>query len=517
LEAFVAALTRAGVRQAFVIASVHNLGLLERLAAEGVTVTAARSELGAAYMADGYARVSGTPTLVVTSTGPGAGNAIGAFSVAAKDGAAVIHISTANDRRPAHALHDVPEQVEWMRAMGCDVHDVAHSGLTSVTRALDDATWPFGGVVPCEDRELGEEERSIDPRARPAAADEGALAPWLSAGNRMLWIGGGARGVGTDRLVELAERAGASVFTSVQGKDLFPERHPQFVACTLNDRELAELGATAGVCLALGSRLTDLSCTGWVRPFPRRIVRVAQSAEIPAFVDTETTVVDVDASDAVDVAIDALRSGRAPASGYGLEVGAKAAALCTSRDRTSVEHGYVDAIASVLRAGDTVVCDMTKLAFWTIGGLVMPDGARYLFPGLLAMGYGLPAALGASLATPEAHVVALVGDGGLVSTLSELDLAAGWPGRVTVVLSDDDGYHILRPNMNDAVGPTVCEFAGPRWELLASACGADYAEASDPDALAQLLGEPHAGLRVVRVDARPGSLSWRRATRPVHA
>jgi acetolactate synthase-1/2/3 large subunit len=133
------------------------------------------------------------------------------------------------------------------------------------------------------------------------------------------------------------------------------------------------------------------------------------------------------------------------------------------------------------------------------------------------MGYGLPAALGASLATPDAHVVALVGDGGLVSILSELDLAAGWPGRVTIVLSDDDGYHILRPNMNDDVGPTVCEFAGPRWELLASACGAAYAEAPDPDALAQLLGQPHEGLRILRVDASDVGLGWRRATRAVHA
>jgi acetolactate synthase-1/2/3 large subunit len=238
---------------------------------------------------------------------------------------------------------------------------------------------------------------------------------------------------------------------------------------------------------------------------------------VPAVAETETTVVRVDAAAAGDVAIDAFRSGRAPASGFGGEAGAKAAAICASRERTNLEHRYVDAIVSALRPGDTFVCDMTKLAFWTIGGMVVPEGVRYLYPGLLAMGFGLPAALGASLVAPDAHTVLLVGDGGLVSILSELDLAAGWPGRVSVVLADDDGYHILRPNMNDEVGPTVCEFAGPRWEMLAAACGAGYAEAPDPDALAALLGEPHAGVRLLRVDATDISLSWRRATRPVHA
>jgi acetolactate synthase-1/2/3 large subunit len=246
-------------------------------------------------------------------------------------------------------------------------------------------------------------------------------------------------------------------------------------------------------------------------------VRVAYSDEVPAFAETETTVVRVDAGAAADLAIDAFRDGRATSSDFGVEVGAKAAAICASRDRTNLEHRYVDAIASALRPGDIFVCDMTKLAFWTIGGMVVPEGVRYLYPGLLAMGFGLPAALGASLVAPDAHTVLLVGDGGLVSILSELDLAAGWPGRVSVVLADDDGYHILRPNMNDEVGPTVCEFAGPRWEMLAAACGAGYAEAPDPDALAALLGEPHAGVRLLRVDATDISLSWRRATRPVHA
>jgi len=467
-------------------------------------------------MADGYARRSGAPTLVITSTGPGAGNAVGAFSVAAKDGVAVIHISTAHDRRPAHGLHDVPEQVEWMRAMGRDVYDVAHTGLDGVVRALDERSWPFGVVVPSEDRPDDRAEPSPAGGADARAGGDGVeafLQPWLDTERRMLWIGGGARALDRARLLELAERSGASVFTSVQGKDLFPERHPQFVACTLNDRELAELGAAADTCLVLGSRLTELSCTGWVRPFPSRILRVARTDEIPAFAGAETTVLHADVGAAADVVIDSFRSGRARASDHGAEIGAKAAAVCASRDRSNLEHRYLDAMASVLEPGDSFVCDMTKLAFWSLGGMVVPDGVRHMFPGLLAMGFGLPAALGASLAAPEQHVVALLGDGGLVSILSELDLAAGWPGRLSIVLSDDDGYHILRPNMSDEVGPTVCEFAGPRWEMLAAACGAEYAEAGDPDELARVLARPHTGVRLVRVDASDVGLGWRRATR----
>lgn len=513
-ESLAGRLERAGVRHALVVASVHNLELLERLAEAGVTITAARSEIGAAYMADGHARVSGRPTLVVTSTGPGAGNAVGAYATAAKDGAAVIHVASTHDRRPAHALHDVPEQLDWMRAMGRGVHDVAGTGMQSVAAALDAAEWPFAVLVPSADRPLDQDP--VPHPAPPGAAagiDAGSLAPWLEAERRLLWIGGGARSIGRLRLVELAERAGACVFTSVQGKDLFPSDHPQLVACTLNDRDLAELGATSEVALVLGSRLTELSCTSWVRPFPSRIVRVGRSDEVPAFPDCETVHLRAEAADVVDVGLEALRSGRAHGSDHGTEVAASVAEILASRDRSGVEHRYLDAMASVLRPGDTFVCDMTKLAFWSIGGMAVPDGVRFLFPGLLAMGFGLPAALGASLASPDAHVVALVGDGGLVSILSELDLAGSWRGRVSVVLCDDDGYHILRPNMNDDVGPSVCEFAGPQWSLVAAACGAAYVDAADARELATVLGQPHAGVRIVRIDARGIGTGWRRATR----
>ncbi|HXY92429.1 MAG TPA: thiamine pyrophosphate-binding protein [Acidimicrobiia bacterium] len=513
-EDLAALLTGAGVRQAAVVASVHNLALLETLDAAGVSLLAARSETGAAYLADGYARVSGEPTLVITSTGPGAGNAVGAYSVAAKDGSPVIHVSTANDRHPAHGLHDVPEQSEWMHAMGRDVHDVGRSGLSALAGALARAEWPFSVIVPSTD---GPDVQpyaatAVRARARPPL-DASALDPWLATDRRLLWIGGGARVVGRDRLVELAERSGAAVVTSVQGKDLFPDGHSQFVACTVNDRELAGIAADAEVCLVLGSRLTELSCAAWSRPLPAHIVRVAYSDEIPPYDSTETAVVHADVRDAVDHLLSMFASGRTRGSDHGTRCGAAAADCCVARDRSGVEHRLLDAVTASLEPGDVVVCDMTKLAFWSIGGMSVPPGVRHLFPGLLAMGFGLPAALGASLAAPDAHVVAVVGDGGLVSILSELDLAAGWPGRVSVALADSDGYHFLRPSMNERVGPLVCEFGGPNWELLAAACGAGYVDAPEPDALAAALALPHRGVRIVRTDASDVGIGWRRATR----
>ena len=252
-----------------------------------------------------------------------------------------------------------------------------------------------------------------------------------------------------------------------------------------------------------------------MRAFPGRLVRVGFSHEVPPFEGVQTQLLPIDAGMVVD-ALDARLAARGAAPPpHGVACGDEARALRGGRDRSGAEHAWLDAIASALRPGDVVACDMTRLSFWAIGGLALPDGARFLFPGLLAMGFGLPAALGAGRAAPDAHVVAVVGDGGLLAALPELDLAARWPARVTIVLADSDGYHMLRPSMSDRVGPIVCEFTGPRWDQLAAACGAGYERAPDPSTLSEILASRHTGVRVAHLDASGIGLGWRRSTLPV--
>jgi acetolactate synthase I/II/III large subunit len=66
-----------GVEVGFWIVSVHNIPILDALSWRGqIRFVMTRGELGAPHMADGYSRVVGTLGLVITSTGPGASNAM---------------------------------------------------------------------------------------------------------------------------------------------------------------------------------------------------------------------------------------------------------------------------------------------------------------------------------------------------------------------------------------------------------------------------------------------------------
>ena len=104
--------------------------------------------------------------------------------------------------------------------------------------------------------------------------------------------------------------------------------------------------------------------------------------------------------------------------------------------------------------------------------------------GFGTLGYGLPAALGAGLARPDLPVVALVGDGGLMFTLSELATAVDAQTPIMVIVWNNVGFEEIRAAM-DAAGVARCgvDPVPPDFESLADAFGSAYAAVGDTGAL----------------------------------
>src|ERR687887_1861307 len=106
-ELIVDALIKGGVRHAFGIAGVHNLPIYDALytrkegAGAGgrgaITSYATRHEQGAAFMADGYARVSGKPGVALVTTGPGLTNTVTPIAGSWSDSLPVLVIGTAGE------------------------------------------------------------------------------------------------------------------------------------------------------------------------------------------------------------------------------------------------------------------------------------------------------------------------------------------------------------------------------------------------------------------------------------
>ena len=119
-EWVVAALDAEGVRHVFGIPGVHNLPIYDALLRQDrIAHVLARHEQGAGFMADGYARASGRPGVVVVTTGPGATNALNPLVESQAGSQPVLllmsDIPSALVGQDMGALHEVPNQIECFR------------------------------------------------------------------------------------------------------------------------------------------------------------------------------------------------------------------------------------------------------------------------------------------------------------------------------------------------------------------------------------------------------------------
>jgi acetolactate synthase-1/2/3 large subunit len=116
---------------------------------------------------------------------------------------------------------------------------------------------------------------------------------------------------------------------------------------------------------------------------------------------------------------------------------------------------------------------------------------RFVYPtGYATLGYAVPAAIGAKLAAPDRPVVALVGDGGLLFTVSELATAAELGIPLPVVVPNNGGYGEIRDQMIDeGIDPVGVDLRVPDLPLLGRAFGGEGLRVDDPAALAPALRE----------------------------
>ena len=177
-EWVVAALEAEGVRHVFGIPGVHNLAIYDALLRQDrITHILARHEQGAGFMADGYARASGRPGVVVVTTGPGATNALTPLVEAQAGSQPVLLV-----------MSDIPARADRSRRgrapRGAEPDRVLPAGLPVGRRAARRCGDPRGGpgrLPPLPDRPA-RAGRALDPDGPPQRAGGGpAHAGWRRA------------------------------------------------------------------------------------------------------------------------------------------------------------------------------------------------------------------------------------------------------------------------------------------------------------------------------------------------
>ena len=507
-EWVVAALGAEGVRHVFGIPGVHNLPIYDALLRqEGIAHVLARHEQGAGFMADGYARASGRPGVVVVTTGPGATNALTPLVEAQAASQPVLllmsDVPSALVGQDMGALHEVPNQIECFRPVSRWA-DALRSG-TEIPGAVQGAFHLFRTGRP------GPVALSIptDFLAAPVAgrltpAGEGRRPPcdvglleeaarYLATARRPLLVAGGGviAADAAGELETLARRLQAPVITSVMGRGALSEADPLWLGVLPNRRATKDALESADVVLAVGCRFAHRSTRGLLLNLEFR----PEQAVIQVDLDPRTIGrMHVPALGIVGDARDGLA---------GILAALPAAAPATDWDRTALRRardarsprytalvdGLLRALREAIPADGIVVGDQTGLNYWMEWHFPIWAPRTFLYPiGSATLGYGVPAAIGAKVAWPDRAVVAVVGDGGLLFTAQELATAAKYRLPVVFVVLNDQDYGAIRYLQTRLYGRTgEHALVGPDVIALARAFGVEAYRAPDPEALRAVL------------------------------
>ncbi len=456
------ALRQLGVRHAFGLPGIHMLSLWQALRDGDVTTVPLRTELDAAYAADGAARVAGEPVALLLSSGPGALNSLAGLMEAAATHSPVITIVGQVDREFIGAergvLHELREQIASFRPIVKQAWSVSRPedlGPT-VHAAWEAARTAPGGPVFIEvpaDVLAGDASPWTAPaptapeRIEPSATQlDDAVATLAAAERPVLWAGTGViRAEATDALRTLAERIDAPVVVTPSARDALSHDHPLSTGAAAHEAATLALLAEADVVLAAGTRLGADATGEFGLELSGTLIQIdVDAARIGRAYPGAKPIV----GDAA-LALEALAT-RLPArtAGSGAERARAvrdAIATRVETDEPGPEPGLVKALRSVLPDDAVDAWDSTILGYWGAAYFPARKPGRFLYPsGSGTIGYAFPAALGAAAVRPDLPVLAISGDGGFQYGIAELAAARQYGLAVKLVLVDDGGYGILR-------------------------------------------------------------------------
>ncbi len=480
----------------------------------GIRHILARHEQAAAFMADGFARATGQPGVCLAVCGPGLYNAATPLAASLSDSIPVLLLSGQVPRRAKGLRSGFYHENEQRQAAAYFTKAQFIVTSPSETIAIVDRAWQSltdgrpGPVllelpidVQCDPFDLPIPVVPTPPvPPQPDRQQLDMLAALLSRSTRpLLLAGGGVVTSGAESaLSELATRLGAPVFHTANGKCALPASHPlnagmPWLRATSDLTGMEEffspLWKQSDFLLAIGCRFSQLATGSWTIPLPKVRVHVdIDSEEIGRHFPVELEIV-ADARQTLEALLAILPpSPRSPWTEL------------PSRQQPFALAG-VDALSAIRRALPAeaiVAADVTRLGYILMAALPLESRRAFLHPaGAVAMGYALPAALGARAGLPHRPILAVAGDGGFQMSAMELASMVQENLPVVVLLVNDACLTLIKSTQERKFDRRYIgvDLHNPDFELLTRAFGVAYARATNEAELEERLSAAFASGR----------------------
>jgi acetolactate synthase I/II/III large subunit len=543
-EAVVEMLRLHGVDTIFGLCGDTSLPLYDALARlpHGITHVLTRDERSAAYMADGYARVSGRVGICEGPSGGGATYILPGLVEANESSVPILAITTdvSVSARGRYTLTEVDQGAlmrpltKWNTVLdrSADIPRVIRAAFNRMTSGRPGAAHialPFdvqNGPVAADDvwadPTFGAYPAS---RVAPERAQIEQAARLLRAAKRPVAIcGGGVVIAGAEAaLARLAERLSMAVATTVSGQGSIADDHPLAVGVVGSNGGTPETRAivdAADLVLFIGCRAGSVTTERWRHPTPgtKRIVHLDVD---PAVIGTNyrtDAALTGDARLALEAlgdmlddlarrasespTLDALRRARA-------EKFARFDALARSEEMPIRPERLVKALSEALDADAIVVADPGTPCPYLSAYYPVRGTGRRLFSNRAhgALGYALSAAAGAQFARPGAKCVAVMGDGSFGMCVGELETLLRFKLPLTCVVVSNAVYGWIKAGQRAGYQQRYysVDFSPTDHAAVAAAYGVKSWRVTDPRGLEAVLRQAvaHPGPSLVDVVCQP--------------
>ncbi|MFJ7367228.1 thiamine pyrophosphate-dependent enzyme [Peribacillus frigoritolerans] len=466
-EAVVQAMVREGVKKAFCVPGESYLGVLNALYEHSsIQLITGRHEGGVSFMADAYAKASGEVGVCMATRGPGASNLSIGLHAAMQDSTPLVALIGQVERpfKGREAFQEVDfaayfshlckwtvevDRVERIPELLHRAFHIARSGrpgpvVVSLPHdMLEDSATFLEQHKPYEAAPLIPHGESLDE----------ALMKISKSKKPILIVGGGiTHSKATQPLIQFAEALRLPVVTSYRRMDAFPNDHPCYAGGLGfgTPSYLLDYIRNADLVIALGTRFSQVTTQDYsLLAENARLIHVDISSDELGKVYTPTLPIVADAKQFLLKALERLPEIKDSEREVVLkELHASYLGFSTAKADYSTDYvdldGMMHDLVQVLPKGTVITSDSGNFFGWVSRYYRFNQEKTYIGSTSGAMGYGLPAAIGAKLAHPHKTVISISGDGGYTMTMQELETAVRENIPVVTIVANNNMYGTIR-------------------------------------------------------------------------